>query len=140
MKRVLCLATVMAVLALPAHGQSSKTVPVASAASPITSNSGASGGSGGSSGFSGGGSVGGPRLPAYPRTQFGVLAASGTQQDFVPSTFLEYDRALAEGRDILSNPPKTVVEAAHTQAVAPAGKARFTFVQNANGDPVIVVR
>ena len=138
MKRVLGLAIAVAALALPAHAQASKGAPPASAASPITSNNGSGGG--GSSGFSGGGSVGGSHLSAYPRRQFGVASVSGTQQDYVPSTFVAYDQALAEGRDILSNPPKTVVEAAHAQVAAPAGKAKFAFVQNANGDAVIVVR
>jgi len=65
---------------------------------------------------------------------------SGSLQDFTPSTFLAYDKALAEGREILANPPKTIAEAARSQEGGSAQKARIAVIQDANGDPVIVAR
>ncbi len=97
-------------------------------------------GGGGGGGFSGGGSIGAAGITKFPRTQFGVAAVSGSLQDYIPSTFVAYDEALAEGRDLLANSPKTVVEAAHNQAPSSAQKARIALIQDVNGNPIIVAR
>ncbi|HXX43199.1 MAG TPA: hypothetical protein VEJ38_00620 [Candidatus Acidoferrales bacterium] len=139
MNRFLGLMILTAGLALPVHAQTSRGTSGAGVAGMTASNST---NTGGGAGYSGGGfsSGGGSRPVKYPVTQFGVASVSGSLQDFTPSTFLAYDKALATGRDILANPPKTVVEAAHNQENSGAQKARLALIQDANGAPVIVVR
>lgn len=139
MKRFLGLAILAAGLAVPAHGQMSHSVSGGSAASSATSNSGG-GGSYGGAGFGGGLSGGGTRLASYPVAHFGVASVSGSQQDYVPSTFVAYDKALAEGRDILANPPKSVVEAAQAQASTHTEKAKLALVQDDYGNAIVVSR
>lgn len=137
MTKYLGMAIVAACIALPAHAQTPGR-PTAVGASATSTVGGGGVGSGASSSYSAGG--GGMRLPNYPRTQFGVASVSGSLQDFTPSTFLAYDKALAEGRDILANPPKTIAEVAHDLPAASNQKAKIAVIQDANGDPVIVAR
>jgi hypothetical protein len=139
MNRFFALMILTAGLALPAHAQASRGTSGAGVSGMTASTTTNSGGGGGYSG-SGFGSGGGSRPTRYPVTQFGVASVSGSLQDFTPSTFLAYDKALATGRDILANPPKTVVEAAHNQVNSGTQKARIALIQDANGNPIIVVR
>jgi len=134
MKKLVGMAIVAGCLALPAHAQVSRATPSSAGMTPSASNQGGGGG-----GYSGGFS-GGTKLPSYPCTRFGVASVSGSLQDFTPSTFLAYDQALAEGRDILANPPKPVGEVAHLQPSAPLQRAKLALIQDANGHPVIVAR
>lgn len=137
MKRFLGLAILAAGLAVPAHAQMSHSVSAGGAANTLTSNGGGGGYGGGGLG---GGSSSGNKLTNCPRAQFSVAAVSGTQQDYVPSTFVSYDKAVAEGRNILAAPPKSIVEAAHEQAEAHAEKAKLALVQDYNGNAVVVLR
>lgn len=138
MKRFLSLTILAAGLAIPAHAQTPHGVSAGGGANPLTFSGGGGGGYGG--GGVGGGSSSGSRLPSCPRAQFSVSAVSGTQQDYVPSTFVSYDKALAEGRDVLAAPPKTVAEVAHEQAIGRAEKAKLALVQDSRGNAIIVVR
>lgn len=139
MNRFLGLVILTAGLALPAHAQASRGTSGAGVSGMTASNTTSTGGGGGYSG-GGFGSGAGSRPTRYPVTQFGVASVSGSLQDFIPSTFLAYDKALATGRDILANPPKTVAEAAHNQEYSGTQKARIALIQDANGNPVIVAR
>lgn len=138
MKRFFGLAILAAGLAIPAHAQTLHGYAAGGAASSATSSSGGGGYGGG--GFGGGLSGGGTKLASYPVAHFGVASVSGSQQDYVPSTFVAYDKALAEGRDILANPPKSVVEAAHEQVGTQTEKARLALVQDDHGNAIVVSR
>jgi len=137
MKRLLGLGILAAGLAVPAHAQAFH----GGASAGGTSNSlPINGGAGGFGGGFGGGLSGGNRLSAYPLANFNVAAVSGIQAEYIPSTFVSYDQAVAEGREILTTPPKTLVQAAHDQANAHPNKAKFALVQDRNGNAVIVTR
>lgn len=131
-KRFLGLAILAAGLAVPAHAQVSRGF---AAGNPTSSPSFSGGG-----GFGGGYSAGGIKLPSYPVACLGVTSVSGSQQDYVPSTFVAYDKALAEGRAILSAPPKSVAEAAREQGSSRTEKAKLALVQDDYGNAVIVPR
>jgi len=138
MKRLLGLAILAAGLAIPAHAQGFHGGASAGSSSNGLPTNGGGGGFGG--GFGGGLSSAGNRLPAYPLANFNLAAVSGTQAEYVPSTFVSYDQAVAEGREILATPPKTLVQAAREQASTRTDKARFALVQDRNGNAVIVTR
>ncbi|HTX14385.1 MAG TPA: hypothetical protein VMD77_03740 [Candidatus Baltobacteraceae bacterium] len=135
MKRFLGLTILILGLSVPAHAQAR-----ASAFSSGTSLSG-----GGVSGAGGGGGMGGGLsgtvnfnvLPAIPPTSLPSSAISGTDNDFVPSTFLPYDKAIAAGQDVLDAEHKSVAEAAAENSRARKLKARADIIENAAGDAVI---
>jgi len=131
MKRLMGMAILAAGLALPAHAQAPRATASGMTPGPVSAGGG---------GFGGGYSSGGSKPTSCPTARFSVTSVSGSQQDYVPSTFVVYDNALAEGRDILANPPKSVAEAAHEQPSVPAEKARISFIQDVNGKATIVVR
>jgi len=136
MKRLIGFAVLAAGLAVPTHAQ---TVHAAAggAASLPASNGGGWGIGGG--GLGGGSSVGNKPVN-YPPTLFSVTSVSGSQQEYVPSVFVSYDRAVAAGQDALDTPSLTVAEAARRKANAPPDKAKVTLVQDDYGRAVIVPR
>ncbi|HTR46348.1 MAG TPA: hypothetical protein VMM16_03040 [Verrucomicrobiae bacterium] len=134
MKRFLGLTILAAGLAMPAHAQSH--APAGAAGGPSSANS-----SGGGGGYGGGwGSSGGTRLTQYPLAHFAVTSVSGSQQDYVPSTFVAYNQAISHGQEILDAPPKTVAEAARENSIARMQKARVVVVQGPNGEMVVTSR
>lgn len=141
MKRfiILGIAAIGLTLALPAYAQMPHSG--GGMATPVGPGSG---GGGGYSGGGGGGSADTPvdKLPAYARSCFCVASVSGTKMDYVPSTFVSYDKAVADGKTINSTPAPTVAEAARAQreAAANAEKSKFTVVQNDYGYPIVVPR
>jgi hypothetical protein len=136
-KRFLGLAILGMGLAVPAHAQVSHGFAAGGAASPLNLNNAGGGGFG--SGL-GGNSMGRGKLTDYPKARFGVASVSGTQHDYVPSTFVSYDKALAEGRAVLATPPQSPAEAARQQVTAHTEKAKLALVQDDYGNAVIVPR
>lgn len=98
----------------------------------------AGGGAGGST--SGGGESGVTSfhtLPSIPAAILRSSAISGTEADFVPSTFLPYNQAIAAGREVLDAQHKSVAEAAAENSRTHRLKAKAVIVENAAGDAVI---
>jgi len=131
MNRFMALGVLAVGLALPTHAQTVHTA-AGGAANPQTSNGGG-GGWGGSGGFGGG-----SRPVNHPPTQFNTTSVSGSQNDYVPSVFICYDRAIATGQDALKTPPPTVAEAARQQSNTHAEKAKLALVQDIYGKARVV--
>lgn len=118
---------------IPAHAQ------VRGAGQSATPTSSFNGGGGGT----GGGSIGGAnvaRIPSYPRATFDMSEVSGGDPSFAPSTFLSFDRAVAEGKAILAEDQKSLGQIAAENSTKPKATAKFTFVQDANGNVVSAAR
>jgi len=130
MKRLMALGVFAVGLVLPTHAQ---TTHIASggAANPLASNG--AGGWGGGGGYSGG-----SRLMSYPRTQFNTTGVSGSQNEYVPSVFVPYDRAIAKGQNALDTPPPTVAEAARQQNNTHPEKAKLALVQDIYGKAMVI--
>jgi hypothetical protein len=134
MKKFLGVTAFVLLFSIPAHAQ--------------TRGGGVSAGGGGNSpsssggGGIGGGSIGGnvSRLSIYPRATFDVSAVSGSDPSFAPSTFLSFEQAVAEGKAINAANQKSLAEAAAENSAAQKAKAKFAFVQDANGKVVPAAR
>jgi hypothetical protein len=130
MKKLLGIAGFVLLSCVPAHGQSNKGTGVGGS-SPLGVSSGGGGGIGG--GVNGGGA----RLPNYPSAHFSTSAISGGDPSFAPSTFLTFEQAIAEGRAESAN-QKSLAEVATENSATPKAKAKFAFVQDAQGKVVPV--
>jgi len=139
MKCLVGLAILAAVVAAPTHAQTAHSVG-ASAQTGATNAGGAGFGGGGFGGGGFGGGSFGSRLASVPPARFDMVIASGSQQSYVPSTFLPYDKAITAGRDVLDVAPTTVAEASQRQASAHTEKARYLLTQDEHGRAVIVPR
>ncbi len=128
MKKLLGVATIVLLFSIPAHAQS-RGVSVGSASSASANG----GGSSGSGGIGGGASA---RLPTYPRATFDVTAVSGGDPSFAPSSFLSFEQAVAEGKAINDADRKSLAQVAAENNAALKAKAKFSFVQDANGKVV----
>jgi hypothetical protein len=129
MKKLIGVVALALLSSLPAHAQS-KGGAVGSSSSAISQSGGGGTGAGGVSGG------GGSRLPGYPRAAFAVSAVSGGDPSFAPSTFLSFDQAVAEGKAINAASQKPLGEIAAENSTVPKAKAKFTYVQNADGNVV----
>lgn len=127
MKRAIGVAAFLLFFAIPAHAQAGSS----SSARPAQS-----GGGGGGGGMGGGGSTG--PLPTYPRAHFKMSEVSGSNGSFVPSGYLPFDRAVAQGQAILDAEKRTPAEAASAASIVPKPHAKVTIVQAANGDPIVI--
>jgi hypothetical protein len=136
MKRLIGLAVLAVGLVVPTHAQ---TVHAAAGGGAANSLASGGGGWGGGGGLSGGFTAGAP-LAHYPLTRFSMTSVSGSQQEFVPSVFVSYDKAVAEGQNLLDTPPLTVAEAARRQGNTHSEKAKIALVQDNNGKAVTVSR
>jgi hypothetical protein len=130
MKRILGIAAIVFLGAIPAHAQ----------------RAGGAGGNpsavinfgGGSTAGSGiGGSV--SRLPAYPRATFATVAVSGGDPSFSPSSFMTFEQAVAEGI-AESAPGKSLAQVAADNQAALKAKSRVQFVQDHGGNVIPVTR
>lgn len=92
MKSVLLLGAFLLIFSVPAYGQHAGAAGTPAA----TPNSGGGGGGGGM------GVAGGGGLLNVPVTQFHFLIASGSESDFKLTSYLAFDKAVAEGRVVLS--------------------------------------
>ncbi|HXJ16853.1 MAG TPA: hypothetical protein VNM68_06610 [Candidatus Polarisedimenticolia bacterium] len=114
MKRILGVAVLILWFAVPAHAQYFGT-------------------------SLGGGSLGHVSfhtLPSVPPAQFEVRAVSGGA-DFVPSSYVPYEQALAEGRAALAARTKTLAEITRENSVVPRVKARLILVQDDHGRAIL---
>jgi hypothetical protein len=125
MKKLIGVVVLVLLSSLSAHAQS-KGGAVGSSASSTSQSGGGGTGSGGSSGTAG------SRLQGYPRASFAVTAVSG-DPSFAPSTFLSFDQAVAEGKAINATSQKPLGEIAAENSTVPKARAKFRFVQNADG-------
>jgi len=140
MKRLIGIGIAALALALPAGAQTMHASG-GGMASPLTATGGGGGGSGyGSGGGSGDTSVN--KLPSYPRACLAMAAVSGTRAEYVPSTFVAYDKAVADGETVDDTPAPTVADAARAQraALATTEKSKFKVVQNYYGYPIAIPR
>ncbi|HXW63242.1 MAG TPA: hypothetical protein VEJ45_11620 [Candidatus Acidoferrales bacterium] len=137
MRHLIGLAVLALGLVLPTHAQAMRSA--SGVANPTSAGSGSGGGGGLGGGFGGGSTIGG-RLTYYPLAHFSVTSVSGTQQDYVPSTFVSYDQAVATGQNELDTPPLTVAAAARQQASTHPGKAKIAVMQDDRGKVIIVSR
>jgi hypothetical protein len=127
-KSTMALVALLFVFSIPAHAQA--------AGSAVSNNRASSGGGGGASGGSaGGGSVSFHTPTHNPTTQFQMTAASGSS-DYVPSTYLAYDKALSAGQTALAAKPQTIVEAAQANKQTKAADSEYLIVQDKNGNLV----
>jgi hypothetical protein len=91
----------------------------------------------------GGGSIGsgaGQLLPHFPQTRFAARAVTGDASDYIPSTFLSYQAALAEGKASLSARAGPLALSAHTSGQPAQHDAKIDVVQRQDGKPAIKVR
>jgi len=133
MKRLLGLAVLIFGLSVPARAQSK---PVGGVMGGISG--GALSNAGGAGGYGGyGGGEGGPTfhtLPAIPPADLRSSAISGTNADFVPSSFLPYSQAIAVGQAILNAEHKSVAENSREGRI----RAKAAIIENGAGDAVLV--
>lgn len=111
MKRAIGIAAFLLFFAIPAHAQ-------------------AGGGLGGGNLSS--------QLPPRPVTHFKMSAVGGSDASFIPSGYLPFDSAVAEGQAVLDAEKKTPAEAAAAASIVPKPRAKVVFVQDANGDPIVI--
>jgi hypothetical protein len=78
-----------------------------------------------------------PMLPHYAPSSPGMIELSGSYNDFFPSTFLPFDKAVAKG-NAGGQPQKTVVEAAREARAQRKPKAKALFTQDGHGNAIIV--
>jgi hypothetical protein len=91
----------------------------------------------------GGGSIGHMTFPSIthlPATQFNSVVVSGSDQDFVPTTYVSFDKGVAEGRTTLAMRPKSLGELALEYSGQTRPKAKVAFVQNDHGEAIITRR
>jgi hypothetical protein len=134
MKKVIGIAAFVLVFSIPAHGQTSKGggIGVGSSGSPNAN--------GGGGGMAGGLNGSGGRLPSYAAANLGAVAISGAgDPSFAPSTFLTFEQAVAEGKAESAN-QKTLAQIAAENSTTPKARAKFAFVQDANGKVVATTK
>jgi hypothetical protein len=139
MKKLLGVAAFVLLFSIPAHAQAKGGASAGMSATNSGANAGVSGGGTSSGGGIGGGNGSG-RLPTYPRASFDVVAVSGGDPSFAPSTFLSFDQAVAEGKAMAAANEKSLGQIATENSAVAKAKAKLAFVQDANGDVVLAAR
>jgi hypothetical protein len=74
-----------------------------------------------------------PQITPLPATRFGMSITSGSSFEFVPSTFMPFDKAVVQGVADLAAKPKSIVEAAQQNRNKERAKAQVSFVQDGKG-------
>jgi len=133
MKRLLGLGALLLSISIPAHAQ----FRASTVGAVIGFGFGASGGGGGGALGGGLGCVNFPTLQSTPMPTFAMTYTSGTEADFVISTYLPFKQAYAAGQAAQALRPKTIAEEAEENSNTPRVKAKFIFLQDALGYPVI---
>jgi hypothetical protein len=82
----------------------------------------------------GGGSIGGSGAILHvPPTRFAMRAVSGSASEYIPSTFMAYDSAVAEGKASIAARPEPLGTFAE-ESIKPAAKnAKLQIVQKQDG-------
>ncbi len=84
----------------------------------------------------------GMRGPAFhppqssPETRFPMTVTFGSESEFIPSVYVPFQEAVAQGRAALTAKPKTLAEVALENRAAKKAKAELAFVQDDNGKAV----
>ena len=128
MKKLLFLAVLVIGCSVPAFGQHG-----GGTAGPSSNGGGGGYGGGFGSGSFGGGGV----LPSCPPTQFAVVAVSGSNAEWEPSTFVSFEKAVAFGKQVIVIENRTVAQAARENNAARREKARVAVVQDGDSYPEI---
>ena len=124
MKLLVGLGALILLFSLPAHAQS-RTVG--------GNSSSYSGGSINTSNASSVAPVVFPQITPLPATRFGMSITSGSSFEFVPSSFVAFDKAVVQGVADLAAKPKSIVEAAQQNRNKERAKAPVSFVQDSKG-------
>lgn len=136
MKKILGIAILGVIFAVPAHAQRSMSA-VAGPNGPGY----IEGGTAGSGGLGGGGGTGGKSsfhtLPQNGPRQFDAIGVSGTEGEFVPSSWTQFEKGVAEGRALLATQRKTLGEIAVENQLVERPKAKLTIIQDADGRAII---
>lgn len=124
MAKTFGFAVLVLVFSLPAHAQ----------------HFGGGAGSYGNVGSGGGGASLDPTnfrtLPEIPRTRFQLINVSGTDE-FTPSSWMPFERGVAQGRADMAARPKSPAEVAAEYRRMPRERATLAIVQDADGNPII---
>jgi hypothetical protein len=91
----------------------------------------------GGAGIGGGGTGGSGAILHIPPARFATVEVSGSASDYIPSTFVSYNSAVAEGKASLSARPEPLGTSAQENSDSPARKARIQIVQKQNGELAI---
>jgi hypothetical protein len=124
MKPIIGLGALILLFSLPAHAQLGTV-----GGSP----SSYSGGSLNSSNASSVSPVVFPQLPPLPAKRFAMSITSGSSFEFVPSSFMCFDKAVVKGVADLAAKPKSIVLVAQENRNTERAKAQATFVQDGKG-------
>jgi hypothetical protein len=128
MKQAVAVAAfILFFFAIPAHAQRRAGGAAGSSSAQLTG--------GGGGGFSGGSTA---MLPDYPSAHFNMREFSGSEGSFIPSGYVPFDRAVAQGQAILDAEEKTPAEAAAATSIAAKPRAKVAVVQDVNGDPIVI--
>lgn len=94
-----------------------------------------------------GGMIGGPLsapiVPtpmSVPPTHFAVSHVSGTDADFIPSSFRTFEQAVAEGRAALAAQARTLAQIADENSKTQKTKAKLAIVQDASGNVILTFK
>ena len=131
MKKFLGVAAIVFLAAIPAHAQRAGSMGVSTVPGAAPSPGG---------GAVGGASVGGSstHLPAYARATFSMAEVKG-EDSFLPSSFMTFEQAVAEGI-AESAPAKSLAQAAADNQAAMKAKSRVEFVQDHSGNVIPITR
>jgi hypothetical protein len=134
MNKILGLAIMGLFISMPANAQRSMVGTLGSGASGIA------GGTGGSQGGSsaGGGSAAFHTLAAVPPTQFQIIDVSGVSGEFTPSSWIQFEKGLAEGQAQLAARRKSLAEVATEYRRTERPRAKLTIIQDSVGNAVIL--
>ena len=124
MRLFVVLGALVLMFSLPAHAQSGQMVGGAAVGSSALNNMNALP------------SMVFPSPRPLPTTRFLMRVMNGTNEDFVPSSFMNFDEAVAKGVADLAAKPKSIVEVAQENRAEQHAKAQVNFVQDANGHPI----
>jgi len=136
MRRMAGLALLALGIAVPVHAQGGHAGGAAGSGGMLNSGAGGLGGGG-----LGSGSTAGSKPPSTPPAHFNLTSASGSPENYVPSTFLSYEQALVAAQGLPDAPPPAVAEVARQQAGAAHGeRAKVALVQDGQGRAIILRR
>lgn len=125
-------AVLVLAFAVSAQAQSGHVAGSAHFVTPPVSYAAASAGGGGAIG-----SGGTHTLAHFPSAQFEVRNVTGSSSDYIPSTFVTYKAALAEGKAELRERPEPLGASVRADAMPPRSDVKILVVQSQSGGPVI---
>ena len=130
MKKLLGFAILGLSFSVPTHAQRAMS---GSAGGPTSNGSGGFGGSP----IAGGGTINFHTLPSVPRAQFQMVDVSGGDVSFFPSSFVQFEKGIAEGEAALAARQKSLGEAALENRSTEKPRAKLTITQDSFGNAII---